>query len=98
MLLRILLIAIAVFAVLSLFQKVSPQAAERAARRRHAWRVALRKTALSLGAFAFLGVTAFAGFHAWRYHDSTAAIIALAAAPLALVLGVLSYRVDRVGS
>ena len=95
MLLRILLIAIAVFGVLSLFQKISPDTAMRAARRKQAWRAALRKTAYTLGALVFLGIAAFTGWHAVRFEDSTAGLVALASAPVALWLAFLSYRVDR---
>lgn len=96
MLLRILLIAIAVFGVLSLFQKFSPDAARRAARRKQAWRAAVRKTAYSIGAAVFLGIGAFTGWHAVRFEDSTAGLAALVSVPVALWLAFLSYRVDRV--
>lgn len=95
MLLRILLVVIAVFGVLSLFHKLSPDAAMRAARRKAAWRSAVRKTAYSLGAAVFVGVAAFTGWHAVRFDDSTAGLVAVGALPLALWLAYMSYRVDR---
>ena len=95
MLLRILLIMIAVFGVISLFHKLSPDAAMRSARRKAAWRTAVRKTAYSLAAAVFVGIGAFTGWHAVRFEDSTAALVAIGALPLALWLAYLSYRVDR---
>jgi len=96
MILRILLVAVAVFGIISLFHKLSPDAALRAARRKQAWRIAVRKTAYSLGAAVFLGVAAFTGWHALRFDDSTAGLVAGGAIPLAIWLAYLSYRVDRV--
>lgn len=95
MLLRILLIVIAVFGVISLFHKLSPDAAVRAARRKAAWRIAVRKTAYSLAAAVFVGIGAFTGWHAVRFEDPTAGLVAIGALPLALWLAYLSYRVDR---
>jgi hypothetical protein len=95
MLLRILLVMIAVFGVISLFHKLSPDAAMRAARRKAAWRIAVRKTAYSLAAAVFLGVGAFTGWHAVRFEDDSAGLVAIGALPLALWLAYLSYRVDR---
>jgi hypothetical protein len=95
MLLRILLVMIAVFGVISLFHKLSPDAALRASRRKAAWAVAVRKTAYSLAAAVFLGVGAFTGWHAVRFEDTSAGLVAIGALPLALWLAYLSYRVDR---
>jgi hypothetical protein len=95
MLLRILLVMVAVFGVISLFQKLSPDAAVRASRRKAAWGIAVRKTAYTLAAIVFVGVGAFTGWHAVRFDDSTAGLVALGAVPLALWLSYLSYRVDR---
>ncbi len=95
MLLRILLVMIAVFGVISLFHKLSPDAAVRAARRKTAWRTAVRKTAYSLAAAVFVGIGAFTGWHAVRFEDSTAGLVAIGAVPLAVWLAYLSYRVDR---
>ena len=95
MLLRILLVMIAVFGVISLFHKLSPDAAVRAARRKAAWRTAVRKTAYSLAAAVFVGIGAFTGWHAVRFEDATAGLVAIGTLPLALWLAYLSYRVDR---
>jgi len=95
MLLRILLVMIAVFGVISLFHKLSPDAAMRASRRKAAWGVAVRKTAYSLAAAVFLGIAAFTGWHAVRFEDTTAGLVAIGALPLTLWLAFLSYRVDR---
>jgi len=95
MLLRILLVMIAVFGVISLFHKLSPDSAQRASRRKAAWSVAVRKTAYSLASVVFIGVGAFTGWHAVRFEDSTAAIVAIGVLPLALWLAYRSYRVDR---
>ncbi len=95
MLLRILLILIAVFGVISLFHKLSPDAALQASRRKAAWSAAVRKTAYSLAAAVFLGVGAFTGWHALRFEDATAGIVAVGVLPLALWLAYRSYRVDR---
>ena len=95
MLLRILLVLVAVFAVASLLQKVSPAAADRAARRRCAWRFAVRKTAYSLGALAFLLAACFGAWHPVRFDDRTAWALAAMATPLAVWLAFLSYRTGR---
>lgn len=95
MLLRILLIMIAVFGVISLFHKLSPDAAVRASRRKTAWGIAVRKTAYTLAAVAFVGIAAFTGWHAVRFEDTTAGLVAIGALPLAIWLAYLSYRVDR---
>lgn len=96
MILRIALIAIAIFFVLSLLQrKFSPQAARRAELRKQAWRIAVRKTAFTLGACAFAGAAAFGGWHAIRSADHSAGLLAVVAIPLAAVLAFLAYRTGR---
>lgn len=95
MLLRILLVVVAVLAIASLFQKISPAAAERAVRRREAWRLAVRKTAYSLGALAFLLAAGFGAWHALRFDDRTAWALAAVATPLAGWLAYLSHRTGR---
>jgi hypothetical protein len=98
MLLRILLVLVAVLAVASLLQTISPAAAERAARRRRAWKFAVRKTAYSLGSLGFFLAACFGAWHALRFDDRTAWALAAMAAPLAAWLAFLSYRTGhRVG-
>lgn len=95
MLLRILLIMIAVFGVISLFHKLSPDAAMRASRRKAAWGIAVRKTAFTLASAVFVGIAAFTGWHAARFEDATAGLVAIGALPLAVWLAYMAYRVDR---
>ncbi|MFO1319865.1 MAG: hypothetical protein U1F52_09625 [Burkholderiales bacterium] len=97
MLLRIALIAIAVFFVISLLERTfSPQAVRRAELRKQAWRIAVRKTAFTLGACGFAAAAAFGGWHALRTADHGAALLAMIAFPLAALLGFLAYRTGRV--
>lgn len=96
MILRLALIAIAVFFVISLLErKFSPQAARRAELRRQAWRIAVRKTAFTLGACAFAAAAAFGGWHALRSSDHSAGLLALIGFPLAGLLAFLAYRTGR---
>lgn len=96
MILRIALIAIAVFFVISLLErKFSPQAARRAELRKQAWRIAARKTAFTLGAFGFAGAAAFGGWHAVRSADHSAGLLAIVAFPVAALLAFLAYRTGR---
>lgn len=96
MILRLILLLAAVLLVASWLNRAfNPRAAEMAARRRRAWRSALRQTMLTLAAMAFLGITAFAGWHALRFDDSTAGVLALFSGPAALILGILAWRADR---
>ena len=96
MILRLLLLTAAILIAISWFQRhFSPHAAERAARRRKAFRTALRQTAFTIGAVAFLGIAAFAGWHALRFEDSTAGLLALLAVPVGGALALLARRAGR---
>ena len=53
---------------------------------------------LTVATVLFLGITAFAAWHALRFEDSTAGLLALFSGPAALVLGVLAWRATRSGA
>jgi len=96
MILRLILLLAAVLLVASWLNRTfTPRAAEMAARRKRAWRAAMRQTALTLGAVVFAGITAFAAWHALRFEDSTAGLLAAFSAPAAVILAVLAWRAAR---
>jgi uncharacterized membrane protein len=96
MILRLILLLAAVLLVASWLNRTfNPRAAEMAARRKRAWHAALRQTMLTVAAILFLGITAFAAWHALRFEDSTAGLLALFSGPAALILGVLAWRASR---
>ncbi|MEI7968786.1 MAG: hypothetical protein WCJ69_07360 [Betaproteobacteria bacterium] len=96
MILRIVLALAALFILASWLERTFvPGAAERRERRRRAWRMAMRQTAFMLAAVAFAGVTTFAAWHALRFSDNAAGLLALVAGPIAIVLAFLAYRTGR---
>lgn len=96
MLAKLLTFALAVFVLVSLFMvRVSPDAERRHARRRAAWRAAMRQTALTVGAVLFLGAAAFGAWHGWRYGDDTGWALGAFGVPAALACGFFAWRASR---
>lgn len=94
MILRILLIVAAIAIVLSMLQRSrSPQRSGVPAKQ--AFALAFRKTAYTLAAVLFALGALFGGWHAWRNHDQTAAIVAAVCGPLTLLFIWLAIREDR---
>jgi Na+/H+ antiporter NhaD/arsenite permease-like protein len=96
MLLRLLLIALAVFALVSLFtvRPTIAQAHERS-RRKAAWRSAIRKTAFTLAACLFGVATGFGVWHGWRFGDDSGWAIAAVGAVGTVVCTALAWRTGR---
>jgi hypothetical protein len=94
--LKLLVFAGFVVVLVSLFSATpSEQARVDKARRRAAWRAAMRRTAFTVGACLFLVATLFGTWHGWRFGDASGWVLGAIGAPGALACAFLAWRAGR---